>query len=74
MSKACDYAGFSSVSISCSRNSPKSLHICRNLLIWAFPEFRQNKQDELHYNLFIEANDLPKGTVIRQDPPAGTKG
>ncbi|MEC0231057.1 PASTA domain-containing protein [Paenibacillus alba] len=28
----------------------------------------------LHYEFFIEASDLPKGTVIRQDPPAGTKG
>ncbi|MCY9669313.1 PASTA domain-containing protein [Paenibacillus alginolyticus] len=28
----------------------------------------------LHYNFLIEANDKPKGTVIKQDPTSGTKG
>lgn len=28
----------------------------------------------LHYNYLIEANDKPKGTVIKQDPKSGTKG
>ncbi|KRF11146.1 PASTA domain-containing protein [Paenibacillus sp. Soil787] len=28
----------------------------------------------LHYNFLIEANDKPKGTVIKQDPKSGTKG
>lgn len=28
----------------------------------------------LHYNFFIEANNQPKGTVIKQDPKSGTKG
>lgn len=28
----------------------------------------------LHYNFLIEANDQPKGTVIKQDPLSGTKG
>ncbi len=28
----------------------------------------------LHYNFLIEANDQPKGTVIKQDPKSGTKG
>ncbi|KQX48242.1 PASTA domain-containing protein [Paenibacillus sp. Root444D2] len=28
----------------------------------------------LHYNFLIEANDQPKGTVIKQDPKSGAKG
>lgn len=28
----------------------------------------------LHYNFFIEANNQPKGIVIKQDPKSGTKG